>query len=47
MDMFATENFILGSDGVTFIYNPYEIAPYAAGVIELTISNDDLKPIWK
>ena len=47
MDMFATENFILGSDEVTFVYNPYEIAPYAYGLVELTISKDDLKKIWK
>ena len=47
MDMFAPENFVLGEDEVTFIYNPYEIAPYAMGLIELVIDNDDLEDLWK
>ena len=46
-DMFASENFALGDDAITFVYNPYEIAPYAAGLIELEIDNDDLKELWK
>lgn len=46
-DMFATENFELGDDAVTFIYNPYEIAPYSAGPVELVIENDELKDLWK
>ena len=29
MDMFVPENYIVGDDEVTFVYNPYEIAPYA------------------
>lgn len=44
-DMFPSENFILGEDGITFIYNPYEIAPYSKGKIELTIDYDDLEDI--
>ena len=47
LDMFAPENFVLGKDAVTFIYNPYEIAPYAMGLIELTIDNDELDKLWK
>jgi hypothetical protein len=39
MDMFASENFILEDDAITFIYNPYEIAPYSMGRIELTVEN--------
>jgi hypothetical protein len=31
------ENFILGSDAITFVYNPDEIAPYTIGSTELTI----------
>ena len=46
-DMFASENFALGDDAITFVYNPYEIAPYAFGLIELEIDNDDLKELWK
>ena len=37
-DIYVPENFILGSDAITFIYNPDEIAPYTAGTIELTIA---------
>ena len=47
MDMFASENFILDDDTITFIYNPYEIAPYAAGCTELTISYSALEDILK
>ncbi len=37
-DIFVPENFILGSDAITFVYNPDEIAPSTVGCIELTIS---------
>lgn len=37
MDMFIPENYIIGDDHVTFIFNPYEIAPYSEGRIELDI----------
>ena len=36
-DVKPTENFFLSSDGITFIYNPYEIAPYVVGIIEVFI----------
>lgn len=45
MDMFATENFALGKDGITFIYNPYEIAPYDKGMIELVIDYEQCNEI--
>ncbi len=47
MDIYAPQNFILGDDEVTFIYNPYEIAPYAKGNTELTLSYSKLKDIMK
>lgn len=47
MDMFTPENYVLGSDDVTFVYNAYEIAPYAMGVIELKVDNDELEGLWK
>lgn len=47
MEMYPSNNFVLGKDGITFIYNPYEIAPYALGRIELTISYSTLEPIMK
>jgi hypothetical protein len=47
MDLFVPENFILAEDELTFIYNPYEIAPYSEGLIEIKISYDDLKDLLK
>ncbi len=47
MEMYPSSNFALGKDGITFIYNPYEIAPYALGRIELTIGYSTLEPIMK
>ena len=40
-------NFSVSEDGVTWTYNPYEIAPYAMGAIELTVRWTDLKPYLK
>lgn len=45
MDMFPSENFVLGEEAITFIYNPYEIAPYEKGSIELTLDYSDLDNI--
>ena len=47
MDVYAPQNFAIGKDGITFIYNVYEIAPYAVGLTELTLSYDTLKPLLK
>lgn len=45
MDIFPSENFIFGEDAITFIYNPYEIAPYDKGCIELKIAYSALDDI--
>lgn len=45
MDMFASENFILNDETTTFVYNPYEIAPYALGSIELVITYSEVSQI--
>ena len=45
MDMFPSENFILGEEAITFIYNPYEIAPHEKGSIELKLSYSELDDI--
>jgi hypothetical protein len=47
MDMFPSENFILSEETITFIYNPYEIAPYAMGSTELIIPYSDVEDILK
>lgn len=47
MDMFPSENFILDSDEITFIYNAYEIAPYAMGRTEISVSYSEVKDLLK
>ena len=42
-----TENFILGDESITFIYNPYDIAPYSEGRIEVTLSFEDMADLLK
>ena len=36
-ELSLTENFYLDGTGIHFVYNPYEIAGYAAGVIEIIV----------
>lgn len=40
-----TENFRVTEEGITFLYNPYEIACYAIGMVEVLISNEELAVI--
>lgn len=47
VDMFITNNFILGEDSITFLYNRYEIAPYAKGDILISLDYTTLKEIMK
>lgn len=47
MDMFAPANFRLDKNSITFVYNPYEIAPYAMGMTELELTYDELEKILK
>lgn len=42
-----TENFILSDESVTFIYNPYDIAPYSEGHIEVRLALSDLADLLK
>lgn len=41
------QNFSITSDGLKFLYNPYEIKAYAFGITELVIPYADLKEIAK
>ena len=34
---YPNNNFTLSRDSITFLFNPYEIAPYSEGVIQLTL----------
>ena len=45
--MFVSNNFILDTDCIVFIYNKYEIAPYAHGDIMITVTFDELKDLLK
>lgn len=40
-------NFSVSEEGITWIYNPYEIAAFAAGVIEVPVPWSALKPLLK
>lgn len=46
-DMYASNNFLLGKDGMRFFYNEYEIAPYSNGSTELVIPYAKLKELLK
>lgn len=39
---YLNENFWLDDEGLHFLYNPYEVAPYAVGPINLTITYGEL-----
>lgn len=45
MDMCPSEYYQINDKGITFIYNQYEIAPYAAGLTELNLSWCELEDV--
>lgn len=40
----VTNNFYFTDEGITFYYNPYELAAYALGPIQLSVSYSELAP---
>ena len=46
-EILPSDNLRITEDGITFIYNPYEIAAYAAGIIRITIPWDELQDILR
>ena len=40
-------NFSVGPDGVEWIFQPYEVGPYALGIVSATLSWKQLKPYLK
>lgn len=40
-------NFTFGEKGITYIYNPYAICAYAAGIVEITLPWEDLSEILR
>ena len=47
VELYVTNNFILDKECITFIYNRYDIAPYAEGEIILNIEYEKLKHLLK
>lgn len=41
----TNQNYILGKDSITFVYNRYEIADYPKGIIRFSVPNSAIKPI--
>ena len=46
-DIYPSEEFYITPQGITYIYQRYEIAPYALGIIEVTIPWKEIKDILK
>jgi len=44
---YLPENFSYSTRGLSLFYNSYEIAPYAYGIIEITLSSAEIKPYLK
>jgi hypothetical protein len=47
VDLTPNGNCSIGPEGLTYIYNPYEIAPYAVGKITIFVPYEDLQPILR
>lgn len=45
--IYPPDNFLLKEEGILYYYNVYEIAPYALGATQLTISYSDLDDILR
>lgn len=41
------DNFYVSDEGLVYIYNPYDIAPYSMGQIEVSLPYAKLKPLLK
>ncbi len=41
------DNFFITPDGLAYVYNPYDIAPYSTGQIGVLVTYDTLKPILR
>lgn len=42
-EMALFKNFYLNNEGITYVYNPYEIGSYALGTIEVLLTFEDLR----
>lgn len=41
----ATENFFVNQDGMTFVYNPYEVGPYSSGIIMANVAWSEIEAL--
>ncbi|MCD7733630.1 MAG: DUF3298 and DUF4163 domain-containing protein [Clostridiales bacterium] len=46
-DVVSDEQFLLTTEGVVFLADPYVIGPYASGIIEFTLPYDELEGVVK
>ena len=46
-DVVPNENFYVTDEGITYVYNPYEIAPYAMGCIQISLSWDSIRHLLR
>lgn len=44
-DIHPNDNFYLAEEGITYVFNPYEIAPYSMGETEILIPWEDAEPL--
>lgn len=44
---YLNDNFTITPEGINWLYNPYEIAPYAQGTIEVMVTKAELIPLLK
>ena len=46
-DVVPNENFYVTAEGITYVYNPYEIAPYAMGCIQISLPWDAVRHLMR
>ena len=46
-DVVPNENFYVTDEGITYVYNPYEIAPYAMGCIQISLPWDAVRHLMR
>lgn len=47
VDLYVPENFLITDEGIKFLYNRYEIAPYVMGDFQLTVPYEEIKKFIK
>lgn len=47
VDLYVPDNFLVTDEGVTFLYNRYDIAPYAMGDFQLNIPYAEIENLMK